>query len=118
MFLRVIVTLCFILQRPKLFDGINIHIAGNIGWNQFSHNELHKLIQEFGGKILKRLPNPEDCANNIIPYHCHNNEQMYSVSNIILYPKDSSRLIKYNMEHLKAFPLSWFFEAMQTHSII
>ncbi|VVC36679.1 Hypothetical protein CINCED_3A017441 [Cinara cedri] len=103
---------------PKLFDGINIHISGNTGWKQFSLSELNKLVLQFGGNVLKRMPNPEDCASNIIPYHCHNSEKMYYVSNIILYTKESNRLIKYNMKHLKAYPVSWFIEAGQKHSII
>ncbi|XP_026817198.1 BRCA1-associated RING domain protein 1-like [Rhopalosiphum maidis] len=102
---------------PKLFDGINIHISGNNGWNQFKLEHLKKLVIEFGAKLLIRMPNPEDCPSNIIPYHCRNNEQMFHVSNIILYTMDSNRLIKYNMKHLKAFHISWFMEAIQKYII-
>lgn len=63
------------------------------------------------------MPNPEDCPSNIIPFHFRDNEQMCHVSNIILYTKDSNRLIKYNMNHLKAFPIAWFIDAAQKHSI-
>lgn len=64
------------------------------------------------------MPNPEDCVNTIVPYHCQNSEQLYNVSTIILYTEDSKRLIKYNMKHLKAFPISWFMETIQKHSFI
>lgn len=117
MFLYDLVILYFYLQCPKLLDGINIHISGYTGWRQFSLDQLNKLVIEFGAKILKRMPNPEDCTSNIVPYHCHNNKEMYFVSNIILYTKESNRLIKYNMKHLKTFPISWFIEAIQKHSI-
>ncbi|KAL4141790.1 hypothetical protein QTP88_004360 [Uroleucon formosanum] len=103
---------------PKLFDAINIHVFGSNGWNQFTIENLKKLIVEFGAKLLIRMPNPEDCPTNIIPYHCRNNDQMLHVSNIILYTVDSNRLIKYNMKHLKAFHISWFMEAVQKYSII
>lgn len=108
----------FCFQYPKLFDGISIHICGSIGWEQFSLEHLKRLVLEFGAKILKRMPNPEDCSSNIIPYHCRNNKQMYHVSNIILYTEDSKRLIKYNMEHLKVFHISWFIETIQKQCII
>jgi len=104
-------------QYPKLFDGINIHISGSNGWNQFKLEHLKKLVVEFGAKLLIRMPNPEDCPTNIIPYHCRNNDQMFHVSNIILYTMDSNRLIKYNMKHLKAFHISWFMEAIQKYII-
>ncbi|XP_022170985.1 BRCA1-associated RING domain protein 1-like isoform X1 [Myzus persicae] len=103
---------------PKLFDGINIHISGSNGWNQFTIENLKKLVVEFGAKLLIRMPNPEDCPTNIIPYHCRNNDQMFHVSTIILYTMDSSRLIKYNMKHLKAFHISWFMQAVQKYNII
>eukprot|EP00102_Acyrthosiphon_pisum_P020186 XP_016657396.1 PREDICTED: BRCA1-associated RING domain protein 1 isoform X4 [Acyrthosiphon pisum] len=103
---------------PKLFDGINIHVCGSNGWNQFTLENLKKLVVEFGAKLLIRMPNPEDCPTNIIPYHCRNNDEMFHVSNIILYTMDSNRLIKYNMKHLKAFHISWFMEAAQKYNII
>ncbi|XP_060865629.1 BRCA1-associated RING domain protein 1-like [Metopolophium dirhodum] len=103
---------------PKLFDGINIHVCGSNGWNQFTLENLKKLVVEFGAKLLIRMPNPEDCPTNIIPYHCRNNDEMFHVSNIILYTMDSNRLIKYNMKHLKAFHISWFMEAVQKYNII
>ncbi|XP_025204779.1 BRCA1-associated RING domain protein 1-like isoform X2 [Melanaphis sacchari] len=102
---------------PKLFDGISIHICGSNGWNQFTLEHLKKLVVEFGAKLLIRMPNPEDCPTNIIPYHCRNNDQMFHVSNIILYTIDSNRLIKYNMKHLKAFHISWFMDAIQKYII-
>lgn len=80
--------------------------------------QLKKLVVEFGAKLLKRMPNPEDCPTDITPYYCRENKQMYHVSNIILYTTDSNRLIKYNMEHLKAFHISWFMECAQKHTII
>ncbi|CAI6366935.1 unnamed protein product [Macrosiphum euphorbiae] len=103
---------------PKLFDGINIHVCGSNGWNQFTLENLKKLVVEFGAKLLIRMPNPEDCPTNIIPYHCRDNDEMFHVSNIILYTMDSNRLIKYNMKHLKAFHISWFMEAVQKYNII
>ncbi|XP_008188342.1 uncharacterized protein LOC103310799 [Acyrthosiphon pisum] len=48
---------------PKLFDGINIHVCGSNGWNQFT-------------------------------------------------------LINYNMNHLKAFHISWSTEVVQKYNII
>jgi len=108
----------FVIQYPKLFDGINIHVCGSNGWNQFTLENLKKLVVEFGAKLLIRMPNPEDCPTNIIPYHCRNNDEMFHVSNIILYTTDSNRLIKYNMKHLKAFHISWFMEAVQKYNII
>ncbi|XP_050056985.1 putative uncharacterized protein DDB_G0282133 isoform X3 [Aphis gossypii] len=102
---------------PRLFDNINIHICGSNGWNQFTLEHLKKLVVEFGAKLLIRMPNPEDCPTNIIPYHCRNNDQMFHVSNIILYTMDSNRLIKYNMKHLKAFHISWFMDAIQKYII-
>lgn len=101
-----------------MFDSINIHLFGNVGWKQFSLEQLKKLIHECGAKLLKRMPNPEDCHTTIIPYHCHNSELMRHVSNIVLFTKDSDRLIKYNMKHLKVFHISWFIEAIQKHCII
>lgn len=103
---------------PKLFDGINIHVCGSNGWNHLTLDNLKKLVVEFGAKLLIRMPNPEDCPNNIIPYHCRNNDQMFHVSNIILYTMDSNRLIKYNMKHLKVFHISWFMEAIQKYNIL
>lgn len=110
----------FNLQGPKLFDGFQVHISGNVGWEQYTLEQLQKLVVEFGAKLLKRMPNPVDCPTNIIPYHCRKNKDMYHVSTIILYTRfrDSRRLIKYNMEHLKAFHISWFLEAVQKHTIM
>lgn len=103
----------FNLQYPKLFDGIDIHICGNNGWQEFSLENLKKLVTEFGAKLIKRMPNPEDCSTNIMPYHSRSSKHMDHVSTIILYTKESDRLIKYNMEHIKAFHISWFMEAAQ-----
>lgn len=75
------------------------------------------MVQEFGAKLLKRMPNSEDCPTNILPYHCRDNDKMRYVSNIVLYTEDKNRLIKYNMEHLKVFPISWFMEAIQKFRI-
>lgn len=108
----------FNLQFPKLFDGICIYISGTIGWESFSLEQIKKLVLAFGAKLLKRMPNPEDCPTNIIPYHCRNNKNMYHVSTIILYTMDSSRLIKYNMKHFKTFPISWFMKAVQEYTIL
>ncbi|XP_025425094.1 BRCA1-associated RING domain protein 1-like isoform X2 [Sipha flava] len=104
--------------HPKLFDGINIHISGNIGWKQFTRDNIKQLVLEFGAKLLNRFPNPEDCPINIIPYYCRNSEQMRNVSTIVLYTEDSHRLIKYNMNHLKVFPISWFMEVILKYSIV
>lgn len=101
-----------------MFDGINIHISGNAVWKNFSVEHLKEIALEFGAKILKRVPNPEDCPSNIIPYHCQDSELMRHVSTIILYCEDSTRLIKYNMNHLKSFPILWFLEAVQKFSIV
>jgi len=79
--------------------------------------DLKKLVLEFGAKQINRMPNPEICTSNIIPFHCRNSEQMYRVSNIVLYTTDSNRLIKYNMEHIKVLHISWFLEAAQKYSI-
>lgn len=108
----------FNLQCPKLFDGICIYVSGNIGWDSFSLEQLKKLVLAFGAKLLTRMPNPENCPTNIIPYHCRNNKEMYYVSTIILYTMDSSRLIKYNMKHLKTFPISWFMKSVQEYTIL
>ncbi|XP_050443517.1 ankyrin repeat domain-containing protein 31-like isoform X2 [Adelges cooleyi] len=104
--------------NPKLFDGINVHICGNSGFNQLTVEDLKKLVLEFGAKLLKRMPNPEDCSTNIMPFHCQKYEQMQYLSTIILYTNDSNRLIKYNMKHFKAFHISWFLEVAQKYSIV
>jgi len=64
------------------------------------------------------MPDPEDCPFTLVPYHCQNSEQMNHVSTIILYTKDSMRLIKFNMKHLKVFPISWFMETIQKYSFV
>ncbi|XP_050525753.1 BRCA1-associated RING domain protein 1-like isoform X2 [Daktulosphaira vitifoliae] len=104
--------------NPKLFDGINVHICGNGSWGHFTSEDIKKLVIEFGAKILKRMPNPEDCPSNVIPFHCRKSELMKYTSTIILYTNDSSRLIKYNMKHLKVFHVSWFFEVAQKYTFI
>lgn len=106
------------LQHPKLFDGINIHISGNKGWEQFSLEELKKLVVNFGAKLLTRMPKPDICPNNIIPFHCRTNKTMHRVSNIVLYTTYSDRLVKYDLEHLKTFHISWFIETVQKYSIL
>lgn len=94
-----------------------MHITGKIGWKQFSIEQLKTLILIFGGKLLKRMPDPEDSPKNKIPYHCFNNKHMIYVSTIILYTTDSGRLIKYNMEHIKAFHISWFIDTVLKYTI-
>lgn len=105
------------LQYPKLFDGINIHICGYTGWQMFSLEDLKKLVTEFGAKLVKRMPNPEDCSSDIMPFHCRESKHMNHTSTIILYTIESDRLIKYNMKHIKAFHISWFMEAAQKFMI-
>lgn len=75
------------------------------------------MVTEFGAKLSTRMPNPEMCSSNILPYHCQNNKLMSKVSTIILYTSDSDRMIKYNMEHIKALPISWFMEVAQKYKI-
>lgn len=79
---------------------------------------MKKLTLEFGGNLLVRSPNPEMCRSDLKPYHCRKSNKMSSVSNIILYNKESERLIKYNMNHLKVFHISWFMNALQKHSLM
>lgn len=100
-----------------MFDGINIHINGSITGNNFTVEQLKEIVLELGATILKRVPDPENCFSNVIPYHCQYNEQMRHVSTIILYCEDSRRLIKYNMSHVKTFSVPWFLEVVQKFNI-
>lgn len=95
-----------------------MHINGNIGWEQFTRDNLKQLVLEFGAKLLNRFPNPEDCPTNVFPYYCRYSEQLRNVSTIVLYTEDSHRLIKYNMNHLKVFPISWFMEVVLKYSLV
>ncbi|VVC40305.1 Hypothetical protein CINCED_3A008773 [Cinara cedri] len=105
------------LGFPKLFDGISIHISGDKGWEQFSLQQLKQLVVNFGAQLLTRMPKPHTCPTNIIPFHCRNNKDMYRVSTIVLYTTDSDRLVKYNLEHLKTFHISWFMDNVQNYRI-
>lgn len=91
---------------------------GNVGWKQYSLGQLKTLIHEFGGNLVKRIPDLEDSSIIIHPYHCHSSELMCYVSNIILFTNDPNKIMKYNMKHLKVFHISWFIEAIQKHCIV
>lgn len=93
-------------------------MLGNVGWKQYTLGQLKTLILEFGAKLVKRIPEPEDFSFTIYPYHCHSSELMCYVSNIILFTKDSNRLMKYNTKQIRVYHISWFIEAIQKHCIV
>lgn len=100
-----------------MFDNIHVYISGKTVEENISVEQLQEIVSEFGANILRSVPNLDNWSSEVIPYHCQNNINMRHVTTIILYCKDSKRLMKYNNKYVKTFPISWFLETVQKFNI-
>ncbi|CAK9815695.1 BRCA1-associated RING domain protein 1 [Anthophora plagiata] len=116
-------------QNPGLFDKCSFYFtwqsknAYSVNNIQLTKDALTTLVQEGGGKILKREPRPEDTDSKeqLIPFHVANNpsHSLYKCTHYIIYipGRDEPRL-KYNMSRIKTLPLMWLIECVEKFTLI
>lgn len=80
-------------------------------------------MQEGGGIILKREPNPEDIKTKeqFVPFHIANepNHSLHECTHYIIYiPEKDEPRIKYNMPHIKTLPLIWLIECIEKFTLV
>lgn len=115
----------FIFQKPKLFDGCCISLAGKWIDNELeiSFRDFVILIQSSGASYLLRDPDPEAIPDSEkkVMFHSNTSSSMFLVSHIIVYPPNidcnKEPRMKYNMNHVKTLPTTWFLKCIQTFTI-
>ncbi|XP_068236646.1 BRCA1-associated RING domain protein 1-like [Palaemon carinicauda] len=107
-------------MRPGLFSGIHIFLWGNFSYPFRNKKVLESLIKAGNGMVLGREPNPESTVGmRTVPYHTQPDDALGSCSHIILYQEGSVEpQIKYNMEHIKTLPISWFVKCIEAFSLL
>lgn len=110
-------------QLPHLFNGCHFYLHNFNTSYELSKNliinktVLTKLITDAGGKVLRRLPNPESIPDNekLVPYHGKKGGKLDLCSHYIIF-KDVYEP-KYNMKHLKALPIAWLLECIEKYEL-
>ncbi|XP_066940005.1 BRCA1-associated RING domain protein 1-like isoform X2 [Macrobrachium rosenbergii] len=107
-------------MRPGLFSGMHIFLWGNFKESFRNKKVLECLVKAGNGIVLGREPNPESTAGmRTVPYHTQPNDTLGSCSHVILYQEGSVEpQIKYNMEHIKTLPVSWFVNCIEAFTIL
>ncbi|XP_050471073.1 BRCA1-associated RING domain protein 1-like [Bombus huntii] len=115
-------------QNPGLFNRCYFYFAWqskNVYANgiQLTKEALIALVQEGGGTVLKREPNPENIKDQglFIPFHIANEptHSLYKCTHYIIYvPEKDEPRIKYNMPHIKTLPLIWLIECIEKFTLI
>ncbi|GBP36279.1 BRCA1-associated RING domain protein 1 [Eumeta japonica] len=110
-------------QLPGLFDGCHFYFHNFNGKYEISKSLvvtkpiLSKLVTDGGGVILRRVPNPESIpeSEQLIPYHAKENGKLSACSHYIIF-KDLYEPM-YNMSHLKALPIGWLIECLESYEL-
>ncbi|XP_013174417.1 PREDICTED: BRCA1-associated RING domain protein 1-like [Papilio xuthus] len=110
-------------QLPGLFNGCHFYLH-NFNTNFeitktliLNKTILSKLINDAGGIVLRRIPNPESIPENekLVPYHAKKGGKLEICSHYIIF-KDIYEP-KYNMKHLKALPIAWLLECIEKYEL-
>lgn len=110
-------------QLPGIFNGCHFYLHNFNTKYEISKSIvltkaiLTKLITDAGGIVLRRVPNPELIPENekLVPYHARKDGKLVNCSHYIIF-KDMYEPM-YNMQHLKALPIGWLIECLETYEL-
>lgn len=107
-------------MRPGLFSGCHIFLWGNFREPYRNKKTLEALVKAGSGVVLAREPNPESAENlRTVPYHADAESILGSCSYVILYQDGPVEpQMKYNMDHIKTLPMSWFINCIENFAIL
>jgi len=81
--------------------------------------DLRSLVVESGAKILLRIPDPEcPITNPFVPYHAKPGALERCSQYVIYFPGVWEPPVKYNMPHLKCFPVHWLIDSLLNFELI
>ncbi|VVD03896.1 unnamed protein product [Leptidea sinapis] len=110
-------------QLPGIFNGCHFYFYNFTTPYEVSKSLvitkdlLNKLVNESGGVVLRRVPNPESIPEMeaLVPYHAKKGGKLEKCSHYIIY-KDMYEPM-YNMAHIKALPIGWFIECLEKYEL-
>ncbi|KAK7074714.1 hypothetical protein SK128_018101 [Halocaridina rubra] len=107
-------------MRPGLLKGTQIYLWGSFLEPYRNKKAIETLIKAGDGTVLVREPNPESQDKILkVPYHAQPDGMLVKCSYIILYQDGPVEpQIKYNMEHIKTLPFSWFKKCIENFALL
>jgi BRCA1-associated RING domain protein 1 len=101
------------VQNPSLFEGCNFYFHGD--FKVFAKDDLVKLVQLAGGKILRREPKLERLEELMqpSPFHAESN---LKCSHFIVYDENKPKII-IKHEYLNTLNINWVFNCIDKFKI-
>jgi hypothetical protein len=113
---------CRMRAQPRLFTGIHFYLTGGFDRPNLSKTDIQKLVSLSGAKLINREPDPENLpvSERTVPHYADKDSGLNRTSHIILYQEGGKRepLLKYNMDHVKTLPLTWFVQCILQHQLL
>uniref|UniRef100_A0A1B6MAB3 RING-type E3 ubiquitin transferase BRCA1 n=1 Tax=Graphocephala atropunctata TaxID=36148 RepID=A0A1B6MAB3_9HEMI len=106
---------------PRLFDGCHMSLQQEQVWPAPHKRDVVMMIQAAGARYQARPCDAERIppTEQTVMFHTDSTSPLGMVSHIILYqPGPAEPLLKYNMQHVKSFSVSWFLKCVKTFSIL
>lgn len=89
-------------------------------WNDtaIDLNDLSRFLQAADGKLINRMPDPEDPFNpNTAPYHFPPGPMERCSQIVIYFPGLWEPALKFNMAHVKCLPIQWLMDCILSFEV-
>ncbi|XP_045467946.1 BRCA1-associated RING domain protein 1-like [Harmonia axyridis] len=113
-----------LLNKPKLFDGINFYVEGpetdiNIYNLSISKDFLRLLISTGGGVNLKRAPAPRTIGEvKCFPYHATSKSTIFGCNYIIIFNDNHPPKLQYKMRELQHKSSKWLIDCVINFKLV
>ena len=109
---------------PRLLDGCSFYLRGNFNPPTLKKNDLIKLINLGGGKVLHRPPKikDDDMAGSRkpeVPYHAQKNSSLSCCTEFILFDSlstDSPKVVY--SPFIKTAPVKWLMDCISSFKLL